>query len=891
MTSSPPESARSAGKQRHRGCRIALVVLGAVVVLGALAYWKRIEIASAIAGYLLAGRQLPPIAFHIEELEPDHARLTAVTVGDNDELRIANVTIAYDGWRALLGGHVERVDLRSLELDADLTGDRPLLGSLTDYIPAGGDRTGPLQLPEFPVVVTLESSILRAATPAGPLTVEIAGASYDPAAADKVSASLTAQLGDGLASGGFEVNVAQDPDLAVIVRGYDVAFRFEKLSEKGLIFDASFTFFEDGRPDLNLISQRGTSVLAYSGVELGYGALGVKGHRDHFEVIVGIASDLKDQSFGVRLEIDGRSSARPQVDMDAEFRLLPSGSLWSLLSLPVTLGGELKVGVSAQAELSTSFPASFSADALDKIRAQIEFELPSIARGEHELNDLVVSLPISVSTTEHNLTGQLTGPADISFSRARASNLIRVPAKVSLQLPEGQVTASSNEGSLTSVEGTVRFDQITKSVSLQTPAGLVNLSGLAGVLEGAWKPGAAPTAKIALEKGAIALPSYRLAGNGLKATAKLGGELPRALDWSLARLEDQAEPARFPPLWLSGKADQRGEDILFTANAGGAKDQLRLSAKGRHRLATGKGEAEIALSPLEFSEGGLQPGDLSPLLTNLTETSGKIEGTAKIAWPSAERLGSARFSIDNLDAMVAGVSFSDLDLALAFDTLHPLSSLPGQTLTVARLDPGLPITDLAIDFQVLPDTQPKLAIERGSWEAIGGAFHLRPSIVDPLAGDSPVTVVVDRLPLDRLFELTSVEGLSGTGTLEGVLPFAYRDGALVLAKGRLAAQAPGVLHFRSEAAKQYLAGSGETVDMALRALEDFRYKELSATLDQNPDGTTLVALSLLGHNPTVLEGHPFRFNINLETRAGELLAVLADSLRLSQGLVRQLWMK
>src|SRR3546814_5201473 len=61
-----------------------------------------------------------------------------------------------------------------------------------------------------------------------------------------------------------------------------------------------------------------------------------------------------------------------------------------------------------------------------------------------------------------------------------------------------------------------------------------------------------------------------------------------------------------------------------------------------------------------------------------------------------------------------------------------------------------------------------------------------------------------------------------------------------------------VLHIRSDAASDLLAGQGEQVDLALRALEDFHYSELSIAVDKPIEGPARLAVSTLGHNPAVL---------------------------------------
>ena len=70
---------------------------------------------------------------------------------------------------------------------------------------------------------------------------------------------------------------------------------------------------------------------------------------------------------------------------------------------------------------------------------------------------------------------------------------------------------------------------------------------------------------------------------------------------------------------------------------------------------------------------------------------------------------------------------------------------------------------------------------------------------------------------------------------------------------------------------------------------DFRYDEPSLTIDKPAGAATRLTLVLLGHNPDVLDGYPFRFNINLEGDTDRLVAALSQAYSLSNRMLRQFW--
>jgi hypothetical protein len=105
--------------------------------------------------------------------------------------------------------------------------------------------------------------------------------------------------------------------------------------------------------------------------------------------------------------------------------------------------------------------------------------------------------------------------------------------------------------------------------------------------------------------------------------------------------------------------------------------------------------------------------------------------------------------------------------------------------------------------------------------------------------------------------------------------------------GLLTSDGEGVIRYRSEQAARVLKGRGESVDLMLRALQDFRYEDLSLSIDKGADRETRIGLHMLGHNPQVLDGHPFRFNINLTGNVDGILAAILEGYRASSLLLRR----
>lgn len=167
-----------------------------------------------------------------------------------------------------------------------------------------------------------------------------------------------------------------------------------------------------------------------------------------------------------------------------------------------------------------------------------------------------------------------------------------------------------------------------------------------------------------------------------------------------------------------------------------------------------------------------------------------------------------------------------------------------------------------------------------------GSVSLAPTVINPASTRSDLLVHIDHINLATFFDVINVKGLTGTGHLSGDIPITLEKKRVLITNGHLAAKAPGILRFQSEKAAQLLADAGEEMNLLLQAMQDFHYSELSLTLDKTVEQDLIAKLSLLGNNPAVKEGRPFRLNVKLETDIDKILDTINQGYNLSHEILR-----
>jgi hypothetical protein len=238
------------------------------------------------------------------------------------------------------------------------------------------------------------------------------------------------------------------------------------------------------------------------------------------------------------------------------------------------------------------------------------------------------------------------------------------------------------------------------------------------------------------------------------------------------------------------------------------------------------------------------------------------------------------------DTTVQGLS-ADIRLS----RLSPPRTSPGQTIRATQVAGGVTFEDLSLRFALVEGVAPVLpAVRIEDFQATfaGGQFGIAPTIIDPAAESSEGTIAVKDVDLGALLALAGLEGVSGTGRLNGAIPIKVVKNAVGIAGGRLEAAGPGTLRIRSDAAKQALAQGGEEVVLMLSALENFHYETLTLEIEKKLTGEGSILLRTRGQNPNVRDGQPFVINLNLTGNVDRLAVVAAQAFQLPAALIRSM---
>ncbi|WP_297512408.1 YdbH domain-containing protein [uncultured Caulobacter sp.] len=378
------------------------------------------------------------------------------------------------------------------------------------------------------------------------------------------------------------------------------------------------------------------------------------------------------------------------------------------------------------------------------------------------------------------------------------------------------------------------------------------------------------SAALRFEDGQGTMSAAQAKLQGGKGEASLGGS--HGFERAIVRMDsgavaDAAPQRRFNPILAKGAlalADGLWSGTFQAATPVGAPlGEIRL----RHVVATGQGQADIDASKLTFAPGGLQPADLTPMAAFARDAKGPASFAGVFAWDKQGVTSRGRLVADRID-FTSPIGFvATLDGAIDFDGLAPLSTRPGQSLRVVKIDSLVPLTGVESVFQLGADV---LHVSKATFEAAKGRVSIEPIDV-PLGVDKTISgaIVIQHLDLGELIAASSVaDKVKLDAIVDGRLPFTFGPEGLRFHEGRISAVQAGRVEIARTALTGVAASPADSPgappkppaqvnaiqDFAYQAMENLAFDQLEAGVNSTDQGRLSILFHIKGrHDPKVAE--------------------------------------
>ncbi len=388
-----------------------------------------------------------------------------------------------------------------------------------------------------------------------------------------------------------------------------------------------------------------------------------------------------------------------------------------------------------------------------------------------------------------------------------------------------------------------------------------------------------------LTGGSFELPADHLAGRDVNASLE---QTAAGTDFHVeaGEIRQEVRPPVTAPLALSGKGTIRGDKLHATLSLRERYGPLKIDGVLKHNLKTQAGQLDFTVPKLVFGDKKAALDDIFPAVAGwFSVARGAASAQGHILWDHDLHSGEMAVALDNLDIATQNVQFADLNGTVNFIELMPLSMPPRQrlrgTVSTGKLGPW----PMQLEFQLRDDG--KIDIQDFDIAMAGGVVRAR-ALIDPKTqGAADGAVLVRSVDIHELLELLGVNGLQGSGKISGTVPIRVRDGRVIVANGTLKAEGPGQLSYKGTALQEQLAGRPDTVGTVAQVLSDFHYTKLRMELTKNADGAGVIVLHMDGSNPKTLNGHPFSFNIKIESDFNKLAYLAQGGMQTLTDVIRE----
>ena len=814
------------GKRLKTGF-LALVSL--IIFAGISLYALRNPLLEALISTQLSKRGLPLQSISTLDISLNTFRLQDLTAGKNEELRIGKILVTWQ-LQDLLAGKPASVEISGFQWVLDLSKERVPSDSLQAMTSTTGNDINIPWLPNF----SLKDSTIHLHSTAGNASIALSGniqQDQSGTQAIRLSAVVSGSLGQ------TKGTLAATLDKQGNMRG-------KVTVAEGML----------NLPEAKISSFAGEATFTVAAMRLQQ---------------IGTEFALS------KVQLSGKKSAKPVSEQaDKNPAAFP---LHDIAIDQISVTGAIR-------GLADSWSGQLDVD-LDG--GQLTSEPLNIQR-------VTVSLPMQIMLDPNSWRIGLRNPGLITLGKIDSGTGLHFqnPLRFSISQADLELVKNSQGLALRHDIAVLPADFSLLVDQDKSPAIAVQIHPGKIALTGAFDAKEKYQARLALSDTAVLMPQSQLQLQAISATLHLNDpEIGTAADFAIGQLQHLAPEPLFAALSISGSIRNEaaeGEPAVYALNvAGGVPDLRYLKITGKHSPDSGNGMLKAEMVPLNFSPDRLQPSALSPVLSRLEAVSGQISASAQFKW-SNQGVHSSRgaFELRQVSFAHETAKIDDLTALLNLENLVSPSSLPQQTLTIRRIDFGIPVENLLVSYQIEGADPPRIVLEKAQFSMMDGILSLAPAIINPAAAHTDVLVHVNNIDLGTFFNLIQIDGLTGSGHLDGQIPVRLEDNQVMIRKGHVAAKAPGVLRFQSAKASQLLTTAGEEMNLLLQAMQDFHYTELSLDLDKSATHGLIAKLSLLGNNPAVKDGQVFRLNINLESDIDKILQTINQGYNLSHEILR-----
>ena len=369
------------------------------------------------------------------------------------------------------------------------------------------------------------------------------------------------------------------------------------------------------------------------------------------------------------------------------------------------------------------------------------------------------------------------------------------------------------------------------------------------------------------------------------AEGSAGGIQNVEADMTRMRVSSAGDVELFAPFLIDGSMQTENRIGKFSGDLFDIKQRQMGGYVGEHDWRTQFGFLTFDTGALKLQPGGFQPQVLFPVFASvMADAKGSMRATGLIDWRDGSVKSSGDVELLDIDFASLVGPISGVNSRIKLGSLLPLATLTPQRIDIQEIDIGIDLFFGEFLFSLMASGD--VVLEQAVWPWAGGeiGFDRAALIFDQTPQE--LMLFVRSVDLAEVFGLLDVDGLTGTGFLEGQLPVRVEDGGITILDGLLQSVGGGSLSYRGPVSLS--SEDEEGSKLMFDALENFAYDDLQVSISGRTTDDLKVGILLEGRNPEVLNGYPFKINISTEGPLAEMVRKGTIGYRVPEQIRKQL---
>lgn len=289
-------------------------------------------------------------------------------------------------------------------------------------------------------------------------------------------------------------------------------------------------------------------------------------------------------------------------------------------------------------------------------------------------------------------------------------------------------------------------------------------------------------------------------------------------------------------------------------------DTVLLQLQGRHYLADQSGHAQWSIPALEMNQA--QPLHQLVGLKTLPVwiNQGQFKAHGQADWGDQIQVaGTLNFS--DIGGSFEDYRFQGFSGALMLQADdNNLSYASFGKLHIQEVNVGVEIKDVAVSINGRSDDE---IIHISDFRAnfLDGELLLNAYQFDLKNDQHKGLLQLENLSLNEVIQVVDTPGLSGSGLLNGRLPFAINGSDFTISNGLIYSTPPGgLINYRDE----NMANANIAMAYVYDALSNYHYQQMVSSVDLTDQGKLILGVSMRGKNPDFENGRSINLNLNLD---------------------------